>query len=147
MGIRYGKVRCQKCGTWYGLDESHVCAASSIQLVELAADAAEVPDPDRAHPAGLTWVEPLVPRPIALGPSTDHPEVRPVLALDAHRFWSGARHGLAVGRARVELDDAAVRYALSADLCRAPAEVAALAQAATAWDAAIHAYAKEEINA
>lgn len=147
MSIRYGRVRCPKCGDFYDIDETHVCAASSIQLVELAADAAAVPDPDRAHPAGLTWVEPLVPRPIALGPSADHPEVRPVLALDAGRFWSHARHGLEIGRARVKLDDAAVRYALAADLRRAPAEVAALAQAATAWDHAINDYAKEEINA
>ena len=147
MAIRYGKVRCPKCSAWYGLDESHVCAAASIQLAALAAVVTEIPDWDRAHPAGLTWIEPLMPRPIALGPSANHPEVRPVLALDADRFWSGARHGLDIGRARVELDDAAVRYALSADLRRAPAEVAALAQAATAWDHAIHAYAKEEMTA
>ncbi|MFD2792552.1 hypothetical protein ACFS27_03225 [Promicromonospora vindobonensis] len=105
--------------------------------------ATTIPDPDRTHPAGLTWYAPLESRPIVLGPSEDHPDLRPALALDAGRFWSGARHGLAVGRARVQLDDAAVRYALSADLRRAPAEVAALAQAATAWDHAIHAYAKD----
>jgi len=139
-GLDYGRVRCPRCGTWYGLDESHVCASSSIQIDSNAFDPAALPDPDRPHPAGLTWVEPLVPRPIVI---TDSPDTRPALDIQADRFWSGARHGLAVGRARIRLDDAALRYALSADLGRAPAEVSALAQAATAWDTAITDYAKE----
>jgi hypothetical protein len=112
----------------------------SLDLAPIAADPTAIPDPDRAHPAGLTWVEPLTPRPIALGPSADHPDVRPVLALDAGRFWTAARHGLAVGRARREMDTAAVRYALSASLSRAPHLAVAMAEAAGVWtDATTHA--------
>lgn len=134
--LRNGRVRCPRCGTWYGLDETHVCATASIQIATAAADPTALPDPDRAHPAGLTWLAPLEPRPIALGPSADHPDIRPALALDAGRYWTAARHGLAVGRARREMDTAAVRYALSASLDRSPHLAVAMAEAAGAWDAA-----------
>lgn len=30
--LDYGRVRCSKCGTWYGLDESHTCPASNLYL-------------------------------------------------------------------------------------------------------------------
>jgi hypothetical protein len=140
LKLRYGRARCTTCDTWYDIDEGHVCptgGAAAPHLPSAVVDVAAVPDEDRPHPATLTWVAPLESRPIALGPSADHPELRPVLALDAHRFWSGARHGLDVGRARERFDAAAVRYALAADLRRAPAEVVELAQAASAWDRAI----------
>jgi hypothetical protein len=105
-------------------------APRSLDLPPVAADPTTIPDPDRAHPAGLTWVEPLTPRPIVI---TDAPEIRPALALDAGRFWTAARHGLAVGRARREMDMAAVRYALSASLSRAPHLAVAMAEAAGIW--------------
>lgn len=106
-------------------------------------DPADLPDLDRQTPPGMTWRAPLMPRPIPLGPSEDRPEVRPALALDADRFWSGARHGLAVGRARIALDAAAIQYALSAQLDRARAEVSALVDAAAAWDRTLSNYSKE----
>src|SRR5690606_42032137 len=62
------------------------------------ADPATLPDLDRTHPAALTWLAPLEPRPIALGPSADPPVLRHALDIGADRFWSSARHGLVVGR-------------------------------------------------
>lgn len=138
--LRYGRVRCPKCGTWYGLDETHVCATASIQIDTVAADPTTLPDPDRAHPAGLTWVEPLTPRSIVI---TDAPDIRPALALDAHRFWTGAHHGLAVGRARRAMDQAAIRYSLSAQLDRAPHLAVAMAEAAGVWSTATSSAAHE----
>jgi hypothetical protein len=122
-------------------------APRSLNLSPVVADPAAIPDPDRAHPAGLTWVEPLTPRPIILGPSANHPDVRPALALDAGRFWTAARHGLAVGYARREMDTAAVRYALSASLDRAPHLAIAMVEAAGVWDEATTAAAHDLFGA
>lgn len=132
------RTRCSSCGTWYWAGDAHACSAVYPTAI---------PDPDRAHPAGLTWLIPLEPRPIALGPSADHPEVRPALALDAGRFWTAARHGLAVGRARREMDTAAVRYALSASLDRSPHLAVAMAEAAGVWDAATTSAARDLFGA
>lgn len=115
---------------------------AALLLAESSMTGAEIPDPDRAHPAGLTWVEPLTPRPIALGPSTDHPEVRPALALDAGRFWSEARHGLAVGRAEIEMDTAVLHQGMAANPRQGYLR-AAVAEAAAVWVLATEMYAKE----
>jgi hypothetical protein len=104
-------------------------------------------DPPPAHPAGLTWVVPAEQHPIVIGPSTDHPELHSALDLRADRFWSGARHGLAVGRARVAMDDAAIEYALSADMHSSSHLAAGLADAATAWARAAAAAAHDMTGA
>jgi hypothetical protein len=142
MSIRYGRVRCNACGDFYDIDESHVCASASIQLADLAADATAIPDPDRAHPASLTWVEPLVPRPIVIGPSADRPEMRPVLAIDAHRFWSEARHGHAVGHAEIQMDTAVLHQGMASNP-RQGFLRAAVAEAAAVWVLATENYARE----
>lgn len=116
---------------------------SAAYIPGSAADPAAIPDPDRPHPPGLTWYVPLLPRPILIGPSEDHPDVHPALALNADQFWSSVHHGLRVGRARVALDLAAVQYALSASLDRARTEVADLADAAEAWATAVQEYTLE----
>lgn len=91
----------------------------------------------------LTFFVPLEARPILLGPAADQPELRPVLAI-GHAAWVAARrHGLEIGRARLELDKAAVRYALSPSLSRARAEVVELGDMAEAWVAANTRYARE----
>lgn len=122
-------------------------APRSLDLSPVVADPATIPDPDRAHPASLTWVEPLVPRPILVGPSADHPELRHVLALDAGRFWSASRHGTRVARRRQAMDDAAFDYALSADPSRSPHLALAMAEAAGAWTDATDAYASDLFGA
>lgn len=43
--LDYGKVRCPKCDTWYGLDESHTCPPSNLYLD--AAMVAAWPEHDR----------------------------------------------------------------------------------------------------
>lgn len=116
---------------------------SAAHIPPSGTDPATLPDPDRPHPPGLTWYVPLLPRPILLGPSEDHPEIQPALALDADRFWSSVHHGFRVGRARAAFDLAAVQYALSASLDRARTEVTDLADAAQAWATAVHDYTLE----
>lgn len=145
--LDYGRVRCPKCGTWYGLDETHVCATASIQIDPAAANPTTVPDLDRPHPAGLTWVSPLTPRPIVLGPSADHAELHPALDLAADRFWSSARHGLAVGHARLEMDAAAMAYALSASPQASPHLAVAMAEAADVWTHATTSAARDLFGA
>jgi hypothetical protein len=147
--IGYGRVRCNACGDFYDIDEGHTCpsAAAAALLPVAVVDAATVPDPatlpdpdadepDRTHPAGLTWVEPLVPRPIALGPSAEHPELRPVLDIQAARFWTNARHGLAIGRAEIAMDQA---------LTAAPSRAyrVRVAETSDCWNRATTNYAKE----
>jgi len=107
----------------------------SLELAPIAADPTAIPDPDRPHPAGLTWVEPLTPRPIALGPSADHPDVRPALALDAGRFWTMSRHGLEIGRREIAMDQAVARQALAANPRQGHLRIA-VAEAADAWSQA-----------
>ncbi|MEU4386795.1 hypothetical protein [Promicromonospora sp. NPDC023805] len=144
---RYGKVRCQICKEFYDIDEGHVCplgGAAAPTLPVDVVDVAAVPDEDRPHPVGLTWVAPLEARPIVLGPSADHPELRPALALDAHRFWSHARHGLAVGRAEIDLEEAAVWYAIAPNMRTAPERLAYLVETAAVRTAAIDAYVNAE---
>jgi hypothetical protein len=139
MDVRYGRARCPRCDTWYDIDEGHTCAAAVPAAAFLRgpiADAATVPDPDRPHPAGLTWVSPLTPRPIPLGPSEDHPELRPALAIAADRFWTHAGHGLAVGRSEVAFDAAVAAAPSRAYRLR-------VAETADAWDRATTNYAKE----
>ncbi|GAA4707275.1 hypothetical protein APR04_003777 [Promicromonospora umidemergens] len=146
LKLRHVIAQCTACDTWYDIDVGHLCptgGAAAPTLPSAVVDVAEVPDVDRPHPASLTWVAPLEARPIVLGPSADHPDLRPVLALDGHRFWSGARHGLAVGRARARFDEAAKKYAFAPDLHRAPAEAVELAQAAAAWDAKVADYSRD----
>jgi hypothetical protein len=120
-----------------------VTTPALIQLDAVAADPATIPDQDRAHPAGLTWLAPLEARPIVLGPSNDRPDLRPALAIGADRFWTHAHHGLAVGRARRDMDTAAVRYAFAASLDRSPHLAVAMVEAAGVWDRATTDYAKE----
>lgn len=91
----------------------------------------------------LTFYVPLESRPIQLGPAADHPGLRPVLALPVAAWVTARRHGLEIGRRRMELDKAAVRYALSPSLSRARAEVVDLGDAAEAWVAANTRYARE----
>jgi hypothetical protein len=117
-----------------------------LLLPESGPNGAELPDPGRTPAPGLTWVAPLEARPIALGPSNDHPEVRPALAIDAVAFWTGSRHGLAVGRAELEQDRAAMRFALAPDLRRAQAERADLTRASVARDTAISDYVKDLLS-
>lgn len=150
LATRYGKVRCQICKEFYDIDEGHICplgGAAAPTLLPVVVDVAAVPDVDRAHPAGLTWVAPLESRPIVLGPSADHPELRPALAIDGHRFWSGARHGLAVGRADIDLEEATVWYAIAPNMRAAPERLAYLVEAAAARTIAIDAYVDEELAA
>jgi hypothetical protein len=93
---------------------------------------------------GLTWVSPdLEPRPILIGPSTARADLRPALAIGVDRFRAGVRNGYAVARARMELDDAVLEYALSPSLSRARAEAARLAEAAQAWSSSVANYAEE----
>jgi len=115
---------------------------SAAYIPSAEVDPATLPDLDRAHPAGLTWVEPLVPRPIALGPSNNHPDLRPALAIDVAAFWSHARHGLAVGRAEIEMDQAVMRQALAANPRQGHLR-AAVAETSAQWDRAINEYVKE----
>lgn len=148
LATRYGKVRCQICKEFYDIDEGHICplggAAAPTLPAAVVVDLAAIPDVDRPHPAGLTWVAPLESRPIVLGPSADHPELRPALAIDGHRFWSGARHGLAVGRADIDFEEAAVWYAIAPNMRTAPERRAYLVDAAAARTAAIDAYVNAE---
>ena len=116
---------------------------AALVLAPTSATPAELPDLDRTPAPGLTWVAPLESRPIALGPSNDHPEVRPALAIDAAAFWTHARHGLAVGRAEIEQDRAAMQFAFAADLRSAHTQRADLTRAAVARDTAINDYALE----
>lgn len=154
--VDYGRVRCNACGDFYDIDEGHTCpsAAAAALLPAAVVDASAVPDPatlpdpdadepDRTYPAGLTWVEPLMPRPIVLGPSADHPDLRPALALDAGRFWSEARHGLEIGRKQIDVEEGAVWYALAPNMRTAPERLAYLVDAIEARTAAINDYAKE----
>lgn len=146
MKIRYGRARCPKCDTWYDIDEGHLCPSAQLAAALLPAAVIEpttVPALGRPHPAGLTWWAPLMPRPIPLGPSQDHPEVRPALALDADQFFHGARHGLAVGRALIDLEEGAIWFAIAPDMRRAPERLAYLVHATKAWTTAITHYAKE----
>jgi len=107
------RTMCHTCGAWYWVSDGHSCPSRTAAYIPPAAvSPSDLPDGDRPLIPGLTWVVPLESRPIALGPSTDRPEIRPALALDADRYWSHARHGLAVGRARRDLDTAARDYAL-----------------------------------
>lgn len=92
---------------------------------------------------GLTWVVPLEPRPIALGPSNDHPDLRPALAIDLGSWVVARRHGLDVGRARSDLDEGALWYALAPDMAAAHERLAFLVEAAARWDHAIAAYTTE----
>ena len=118
MKLRYGRARCTKCDTWYDIDEGHLCPSAGAAAAQLAAAvdvAAALPDLDRPHPPALTWFAPPEARPIALGPSTAHPEVRPALALDADRFWSGALEGLADWPAVHALEDAVEQAAFTTD--------------------------------
>lgn len=103
------------------------------RLAPLVVDPAEIPDENRPHPPGLTWVAPLEARPIQLGPSADHPELRPALAIDAGRFWAVSRHGLEVGRAQIDLEEGAVWFAIAPNMRTAPERVAYLVDAAEAW--------------
>lgn len=109
------------------------------------ADPATLPDPDRAHPAALTWLAPLESRPIALGPSADHPVLRHALDIGADRFWSSAEHGREVGRKQAAFDDAAIDYALAAWPFASPHLRAALVDTAVELDAAINDYMKQEV--
>lgn len=108
-----------------------------------AADPADLPNPDRLTPAGLTWAAPLEQRPIMLGPD-DHPELVPVLAASpCADFWTHAAHGRGVGRARAALDAQIQRAALQPTPTTSPIPIVALVEAATRWDRAINNYAKE----
>jgi len=150
LKVRYGRARCERCDTWYDIDEGHMCptgGAAAPHLPAAVVDVAVVPDADRTHPAGLTWVAPLEARPIALGPSADRPELRPALALDAHRFWSGARHGLEIGRRQIDVEEAAVWYALAPNMRTAPERLAYLVDAVAARAAAIDGYYSSEYAA
>jgi hypothetical protein len=118
-------------------------APRSLDLSPVVADPATIPDPDRAHPIGLTWVSPLTPRPIILGPSADHPDLRPALDIQADRFWAMARHGTRIAQRRQAMDDAALDFALSADPSRSPHLALAMAEAAGAWTDATDTYALE----
>lgn len=145
--IDYGRVRCNACGDFYDIDEGHTCPTASIQLADAVVEATTVPDPatlpdpdadepDRTYPAGLTWVEPLVPRPIVLGPSADHPELRPALDIQAGRFWANARHGLVIGRAEIDMDQAV-------NAAPSRAYRVHVAVASDAWNRATTNYSKE----
>jgi hypothetical protein len=141
-----GGWRCSY-GTWHGIDEHCRCAPSRSHLATAAADPAALPDPDRAHPITLTWLSPLTPRPIILGPSADHPDLRPALDIQADRFWSAAKHGARIARRRQAMDDAALDFALSADPSRSPHLALAMAEAAGAWTDATNDYANELFGA
>lgn len=144
MSARYGRVRCNACGDFYDIDEGHVCASASAgaHLPLAVVDAAALPDPDRAHPAGLSWIEPLTPRPIVLGPSADHPDLRPALAIDAGRFWSEAKHGRAIGHAEIQMDTAVLHQGMASNP-RQGFLRAAVAEAAAVWTRATENYARE----
>ena len=90
----------------------------------------------------MTWLAPLESRPIALGPSNDHPDLRPALAIDAAAFWAGARHGLAVGRAEIEMDRAVLHQGMAANPRQGYLR-AAVAEAAAVWTRATENYAEE----
>lgn len=146
LKIRYGRARCPKCSAWYDIDEGHLCPSAQLAAAVLppaVVDAAELPDAARPHPAGLTWCVPLTPRPIPPAAGQDRPELRPALALDAVRFFHGARHGLAIGRALIDLEEGSIWYAIAPDMRRAPERLTYLVQATKAWTEAITAYAKE----
>lgn len=32
MSRRYGKARCQTCGTWFSIDESHTCPSTAAVM-------------------------------------------------------------------------------------------------------------------
>lgn len=113
----------------------------ALVVAEASPTGAEIPDPDRTVPPGLRWAAPLESRPIILG--HDCAEVRPVLDLQAGRFWTGARHGLAIGRAEQTLHDAAMTFAFAPDLRAAQVQQAALAHAGSEYDAAITHYIEE----
>lgn len=151
LATRYGKVRCQICKDFYDIDEGHVCplggAAAPTLPAAVVVDVAAVPDVDRSHPAGLTWFAPLESRPIVLGPSADHPELLPALALDGHRFWSGARHGLVVGRTQIDVEEATVWYAIAPNMRAAPERLAYLVDAVAARTAAVDDYYSSELAA
>lgn len=114
---------------------------TALVLDEHPTSPTTVPDPDRETPAGLRWTADLESRPIILG--HDRPEIRPVLDIRADRFWSGARHGLAIGRAERTLHDAAMAFAFAPDLRRAQVQQAALAHAGSVFDAAMTDYIEE----
>lgn len=138
---------CRDCGNWYWTGDEHTCPprdqVTAAYIAPAVADPSTIPDPDRAHPASLTWHVPQRPRPIMPGSGADGPVLHPALHLDAGRYWAGAKHGLAVGRSRIVMDAAAVRYALSALLDRSPHLAIALAAAANRWVHASTAYAEE----
>lgn len=92
---------------------------------------------------GLTWRAPLESRPIVLGPGADHPDLRPALAIDAAAWVAGRRHGLEVGRARIDLDEGALWYAHAPDMATAHERLAFLVEAAARWDHAIAEYVTE----
>ncbi|MFD2794583.1 hypothetical protein ACFS27_13585 [Promicromonospora vindobonensis] len=139
--------QCRSCGNWYWTGDEHTCPPAgqiaAVYIPPAVADPATIPDPDRTHPVGLTWYVPLEAQQIQLGSSTHRPALHPALHLDAGRYWSGARHGLAVGQALIDMETAAVRYALSASFDRAPRLAVALVEAANRWDRANTAYAEE----
>lgn len=114
-----------------------------LQLAESSPTGSELPslDPDQHFPAGLRWTVDLESRPIILG--RDRPELRHVLDIRAGRFWTGARHGLAIGRTERTLHDAALAFAFSADLRAAHLERAALARAGSEYDAVVTDYIEE----
>lgn len=115
---------------------------AALLLAESSPTGAELPDPDRQAPRGLCWLAPLESRPIILG-ADDHPEVRPVLDIDADQFWTGTRHGLKVGRARIDLDEGACWYAFAPEMTTAHERIAFLVDATKAWHDAIGEYARE----
>src|SRR5690606_25016079 len=106
---------------------------------------ATLPAAHRTHPPALPWLAPLEPRPIALGPSADHPVLRHALDIGADRFWSSARHGLVVGRKQAAFDTAAFQYALAASPARSPHLRAALVDAGVELDAAVNDYMEQEV--
>lgn len=116
-------------------------APDALVVAETSPTGAEIPDPDRTVPPGLRWTTPLESRPIILG--RDHPEIRPVLDLQAGRFWTASRHGLAIGRAERTLHNAAMDFAFAPDLRAAQVQQAALAHAGSDLDAAMDSYIKE----
>lgn len=101
----------------------------------------DLPDLDCETPPGLCWTVDLESRPIILG--HDHPEIRPVLDIQAGRFWTGSRHGLAIGRAEQTLHDAAMTFAFAPDLRAAQVQQAALAHAGSEYDSAVSDYIRE----
>ena len=109
-------------------------------LSPVVVDPADLPDLDRPLVPGLTWYAPLEERPIVL---IDHAEVRPVLALNAGRFWDGARHGLAVGRAKARMDAAVLAYGLASSLAASPHLAIRVAETAGEWTGALDTATRE----